>query len=50
MMQRWIALCTFCATPLHADVAEAVDQVILPGYTDFAYASKALDEIGRAHV
>ena len=48
MMLRWIALCTLCATPLHADVAEAVDQVILPGYADFADASKALDAAAKA--
>lgn len=43
MMLRWFALCTFCATPLYADVAEAVDQVILPGYSALAHATKALD-------
>ena len=43
MMLRWFALCAVCATPLYADVAEAVDQVILPGYAAFATATKALD-------
>ncbi len=48
MMLRWLALCTFCAAPLHADVTEAVDQYILPGYAAFADASKALDAAATA--
>lgn len=42
-MLRWLTLCTVFATPLQADVVEAVDQYILPGYTAFADATKALD-------
>jgi uncharacterized protein len=48
MMLRWLALCTFYATPLHADVAEAVDQYILPSYAAFADATKALDAATKA--
>lgn len=48
MMLRWFALCAFCATPLHADVAEAVEQFILPGYTAFADTTKALEIAARA--
>ena len=48
MMLRWIALCTFCATPLYADVAEAVNEVILPGYAAFTEASKALDAAAKS--
>ena len=48
MMLRWLALCTLCATPLRADVAEAVDQYILPGYAAFADATKALDTAAKA--
>ena len=48
MMLRWLALCTLCATPLRADVAEVVDQYILPGYAAFADATKALDTAAKA--
>lgn len=48
MMLRWIALCTLCATPLQADVAEAVDTYILPGYAAFADAAQALDAAAHA--
>ena len=48
MMLRWIALCTFCATPLYADVAEAVNNVILPSYAAFTEASKALDAAAKS--
>ncbi len=47
-MLRWIAFCTLCATPLQADVADAVDTFILPGYTAFAEATKALDDAAKA--
>jgi uncharacterized protein len=46
-MLRWLALCIFCATPLHADVAEAVDQYILPSYAAFSDATKALDAAAK---
>jgi uncharacterized protein len=48
MMLRWIAFCTLCATPVHADLAEAVQQYILPGYAAFADATKALDAAAQA--
>ena len=48
MMLRWIALCTLCATPLHADVAEAVNDYILPGYAAFADATKSLNAAAQA--
>lgn len=47
-MLRWFALCTLCATPLYADVAEAVDQYILPSYVAFADATEALDAAAKA--
>ena len=52
-MLRWLALCTLCAAPLYAaplyaDVTEAVDQVILPGYAAFADATKDLDAEAKA--
>jgi uncharacterized protein len=46
-MLRWLVLCTFCATPLQADVADAVDQYILPSYAAFAEATKALDTAAK---
>lgn len=49
MMLRWLALCTLCATPLRADVAEAVDQYILPGYAAFADAADALNTAANAN-
>lgn len=48
MMLRWLALTALFATPLHADVAEAVDQFILPGYKTFAEAAENLDATAKA--
>lgn len=47
-MLRWLALFTLCATPIRADVAEAVNQYILPNYAAFADATKALDAAAKA--
>jgi uncharacterized protein len=42
MMIRGLMLSFCLGLPAHADVAEAVQEVILPGYADFAVATAAL--------
>jgi uncharacterized protein len=47
MMLKWLTLFTLLATPLRADVAEAVKQHILPGYAAFTEAAEALDAAAK---
>lgn len=48
MMLRWLALCAVIATPSDADVAEAVQNYILPSYAAFADAAQLLDAAAEA--
>lgn len=47
-MLRYLALFAAMATPLRADIADALDQHIFPGYAAFARTTAALDSAAQA--